>query len=79
MILRQIGVIIEAIVVFIILIKYILFSLAGDYSIETTNLFLQEILTFGIGGAIPLEVTLLQIFGIVGLIIIALDLIIFGE
>jgi hypothetical protein len=77
MVLKRIGLILEGIAVLILGVKYFFFWLAGDFGTEATTKFITDILTFGVQESIPLEVTLIQIFGVLGVVVIVADLIIF--
>lgn len=79
MVLTKIGLLLEAIAVMILTFKVAWFTLMGDFSSGTVDKFVSEILTFGVEQSIPLEVTIIQIFGGVGAILIALDAIVARE
>ena len=63
----------EGIAGIIISVKLLLFRLTGDFSSEAVSKFISEILTIGIGASIPIEVTIIQILGIFGFILIIID------
>ena len=77
MVLKRIGLAFEGIAILIIAIKYISFTFAADHSTEALSKFIADILILGVTSSIPLEVTLIQVLGIGGIVLIVLDLIIF--
>lgn len=76
MVLKRLGLALEGIAILIITIKLALFLVRGDFSTQTTTRFITEILTFSVEQSIPLEVTLIQVFGVSGIILIIIDSII---
>lgn len=75
MMLAKLGAIMECIAVLILYVKFLIFYLTGNFSGEAIGRFISEIVTFGIGASIPLEVTLIQVFGLSGVFLIIVDLI----
>jgi hypothetical protein len=78
--LKKIGAIMEGIAGLIIALKFLWFIIVGNFTSEAVSKFLVEIITFGVNESIPLEVTIIQFLGILGVVLIIADLIIFrGE
>lgn len=71
--LKKVAVIIESIAIGIIFIKFLWFVIVGNITSESVSKFIAEIFTFAVNESIPLEVTLIQIFGIGGVIILVID------
>ena len=75
MILAKFGAIMESVAALILSIKFLIFYLTGEFGSEAISKFILEIVTFGINASIPLEVTLIQMFGLFGIFLIIADLI----
>ncbi len=77
MVLAKIGVILDGVAAGIIVLKLIWFMIVGNFTGEAVSNFIASIFMIGVDAAIPLEVTLIQIFGVVGVVLIIADAVIF--
>jgi len=73
MVLTKLGILMEAIVAFMIAVKFASCNLSSDVNTEDTINCIEEILIFATKESIPLGVTLIWTFGVLGVILIVAD------